>query len=276
MSTPPEDRASRLEFAISLAREGGELTLDYFQSETLDIETKPDLSYVTEADRRAEELMRRRIAARYPDDAVVGEEQGTTEGDSGWTWYLDPLDGTAAFVRGVPLYGTLVACARDERGDLGVIYLPALAEIAFASRGSGAWWANHVPTLDSHPGTPDGARQARVSAVSAREQACLITTHNEWWAANGRGDVLRSLLTSFGTHRMWGHCYGSVMVATGRADVFVEPSGHDWDFAAARVIVEEAGGIATSVQGEETFKAGSFVATNGRLHQTALDALRDF
>jgi histidinol-phosphatase len=112
--------------------------------------------------------------------------------------------------------------------------------------------------------------------VTDPAKAYLITTHNEWWLKTGRSEVLSKLLGSFGIHRMWGHCYAPFLLATGRAEVFVEPSGHEWDFAAAKVIVDEAGGKATSVQGEDTFAAGSFVATNGKLHERTLEALKGF
>jgi histidinol phosphatase-like enzyme (inositol monophosphatase family) len=266
----------RLEFAIALAREGGDLTVPHFYSPELQIERKPDDSFVTVADKEAERLMRSRIKSRYPEDGIVGEEWGSEDGSSGFTWFLDPVDGTEAFVRGVPLYGTLVACGRDERGDIGVIYLPALSQVVYAQRGGGAWWASELPRFADSPETPSGVRRAAVSGVSKPEDACLITTHNEWWPRTGRAEVLARLTGSFGIHRMWGHCYAPFMVATGKADVFVEPSGHDWDFAAAKVVVEEAGGVTSSVQGEDSFKAGSLVVTNGKLHEAAMSALKGF
>ena len=277
-SAAENDQERRLQFAVSLAREGGDLTVPYFRSPNLQIELKPDSSFVTVADREAERLMRRRLDEAFPTDGVVGEEWGVKEGSSGFTWYLDPVDGTEAFVRGVPLYGTLVSCSRDERGDIGVIYLPALSDLCYAARGRGAWWWPEVPRIaGSGPEIDESAlRKAEVSTVSEPGEACLITTHNEWWTKTGRGAVLQRLLGSFGIHRMWGHCYAPFMVATGRADVFVEPSGHEWDFAAPKVIVDEAGGRATSVAGEDVFTGGSLVTTNGRLHRAVLDALRGF
>ena len=280
MSTPPEPAALRetLEFAVALAREGGDFTVPFFYSDELLIDHKPDASYVTEADRGAEKLMRERLAARFPDDGIIGEEWGRTEGTSGRTWFLDPVDGTEAFVRGVPLYGTLVACARDgeDMADAGVIYLPALSQIVYASRSAGAWWASNVPRFTDSPGFSLDVRPAKVSDVSDPAEACLLTTHHEWWEKTGRADVLARLLGSFGVRRMWGHCYAPFMIATGKADVWVEPSAHEWDFAPATLIVEEAGGVATSVSGERTFRGGSLVISNGKLQETALDALEGF
>ena len=266
----------RFEFAIALAREGGDLTVPYFYSPDLQIERKPDNSYVTLADKEAERLMRARIEATFPDDGIVGEEWGEKSGSSGFTWYLDPVDGTEAFVRGVPLYGTLVACVREGVSEIGVIFMPALSQIIFAKRGDGAFWVTELPRFAESPGLPANTRKARVSDVSDPGEACLITTHNEWWKETGREAVLARLLGSFGIHRMWGHCYAPLMVATGKADVWVEPSAHDWDFAAAHLIVKEAGGTATSVQGVDTFADESLVISNGKLHDTAMKALEGF
>lgn len=264
----------RLLYAIFLARLGGDSTLDEFQKTDLNVEIKIDGSFITKADRLAEKLMRSELSIKFPNDSIVGEEFGNHDGDSGWTWYLDPIDGTEAFVRGVPLYGTLVSCSQDNRDEIGVIYFPALSEIIFASENGGAWWANRVPKLSEEPKFSVPLKKAKVSRISNTNDACLITTHNEWWDKMGKSDILSNLLSGFGIHRMWGHCYGPAMVATGRADVFVEPSGHDWDFASARVIVEEAGGKATSIRGIETFQAGNIVATNGLLHNVTLDLLK--
>lgn len=268
--------SERLKFAMALAREGGDFTVPHFYSPNLEIETKPDGSFVTFADKEAERLMRSRIESAYPDDAIVGEEWGLKEGSSGFTWYLDPVDGTEAFVRGVPLYGTLVACAHDGQVVSGVIYLPALSQICWAERGSGAWRASELKRFTEDDEMPANPLAAKVSDVDTVGAACLITTHHEWWAKTGRADVLNELLSTFGIHRMWGHCYGPFMVATGKADVFVEPSGHDWDFAPANLIIAEAGGEVTTVQGKDTFTGGSIVASNGKLHAATLSALKDF
>ena len=270
--------AETLEFAVALAREGGDFTVPYFYSPELLVEYKPDRSYVTAADRGAEKLMRDRIEAQYPDDGIVGEEWGIKQGTSGRTWFLDPVDGTEAFVRGVPLYGTLVACVRDgePKADVGVIYLPALSQIAFASRGGGTWWASQLPRFDDSPGMLKDAHRAKVSGVHDAADACLLTTHHEWWERTGRKPVLDRLMSGFGVRRMWGHCYAPFMVSTGRADVWVEPSAHDWDFAPVNLIVEEAGGRATSISGEPTFRGESLVISNGHLHGRAMDALQGF
>lgn len=267
-----------LEFAVGLAREGGDFTLPFFYASDLKVDRKADNSHVTEADRGAEKLMRERLVERFPDDGIVGEEWGVKEGKSGRTWFLDPVDGTEAFVRNVPLYGTLVAAAQDgsRMADVGVIYLPAISQIVYASRGNGAWTANHVPAFGEGSVIPPDVRRASVSDVTDPDDACLLTTHEEWWARRDKETVLRSLLGAFGIRRMWGHCYAPALVATGMADLWVEPSAHDWDFAAATLIIEEAGGMATSISGERTFRGKNLVISNGKLHAHALAALKGF
>lgn len=267
-----------LEFAISLAREGGDFTLPFFYASDLKVDRKADNSHVTEADRGAEELMRERLTERFPDDGIVGEEWGVKEGTSGRTWFLDPVDGTEAFVRKVPLYGTLVAAAQDGSSvaDVGVIYLPAISQIVYASKSNGSWTANKVPAFGEGPVIPPDVRRASVSDVSVPDDACLLTTHEEWWAREDKETVLKSLLGAFGIRRMWGHCYAPALVATGMADVWVEPSAHDWDFAAATLIIEEAGGRATTISGERTFRGKNLVISNGKLHDRALASLEEF
>src|SRR6185369_14269244 len=134
------DLQARLDLAVAIAREAGRHTLRYFRSDDLRVELKADDSPVTVADREAEKLLRERIAAAFPNDGILGEELGETAGTSGCRWILDPIDGTRAFVYGVPLYGTLVAMERDDESVLGVIYVAALEECVYAAVGHGAWY----------------------------------------------------------------------------------------------------------------------------------------
>lgn len=274
----PDSLQDTLEFAVALAREGGDFTLPFFYSDDLKVDRKADNSHVTEADRGAEKLMRERLAERFPDDGIVGEEWGVKKGTSGRTWFLDPVDGTEAFVRSVPLYGTLVAAVQDGEGiaDVGVIYLPAISQIVFASKGGGAWTASRVPAFTESPAVLPDVRRAHVSDVDDPEEACALSTHDEWWAKTGRAEVLARLITAFGLRRGWGHCYAPALVATGMADVWVEPSAHDWDFAPVNLIIEEAGGKATSISGERTFRGENLVISNGHLHDRTMAALKGF
>ena len=126
-----------------------------------------------------------------------------------------------------------------------MVYMPALSQIVFASKGEGAWTASQIPDFKSSPATPSDLRRARVSDVADPDEACALTTHEEWWGVTGRAQVLERLVAAFGIRRGWGHCYAPVLVATGMADVWVEPSAHDWDFAPSSLIIEEAGGKAS-------------------------------
>jgi histidinol phosphatase-like enzyme (inositol monophosphatase family) len=227
-------------------------TLRHFQADGLTVDTKVDLSPVTIADRQAEQLLRERIASRFASDAVLGEEFGETAGSSGYRWILDPIDGTRSFVRGVPLYGTMVAVERDQQAVIGVVFLPALDECAYASLGGGAW--------HERAGMP--ARQVHVSTVRPLS-AALISSSDTRCPTQARRDAYTRLQYAAGTSRTWGDCYGYVLVATGRAEVMIDPLMHVWDTAAVAPIVIEAGGTFTDWQGRPTIYGNEAIATNG-------------
>ena len=169
----PGELSDRLELALSAAREAGQFTLQYFQREGLAVELKQDSSPVTIADRQSEQLLRMRIAAEFPDDAILGEELPARDGTSGFRWILDPIDGTKSFIRGVPLYGTLVGVEHEGRGAIGVIYVPALDECVYASVGQGAWY--------EHGASP--RRRARVSARPTLAEGLFCTSDVASFAA---------------------------------------------------------------------------------------------
>jgi histidinol phosphatase-like enzyme (inositol monophosphatase family) len=205
-------------------------------------------------DRAAEAVLRRLIADRYPDDAVVGEEHAATGGTSGRTWYLDPIDGTKSFVHGVPLFTTLVACSDHDGPLVGVIHAPALAETTWAGRGAGAF----------HDDTP-----ARVSSVADLASAYVMTSGVEWWP-----EGLRSAATAGPfTLRTWGDGYGYSLVATGRVEAMVDPEAAVWDLAPLPVIITEAGGRITGLDGRDGIASGSAVASNGLVHDALLTRL---
>ncbi len=253
----------RLEAARRFARAAGTLTLRHYQSHALVVESKEDASPVTVADRAAEELLRDKISAEFPDDSILGEEFGEAAGRSGFRWVLDPIDGTQAFVRGVPLYGTLVGI--DHRGDslIGIIELPALGESIYAWRGGGAWWQR---------GEGDPA-PARVGAAGTLAEATLVTTA-PYGMEGAQATAFEALAGAAGVVRGWGDCYGYALVATGRAHVMVDPGVHIWDAAPLKVILEEAGGRFTDWQGEATIFGYDAIGTNGTLHDAVLSYLR--
>jgi histidinol phosphatase-like enzyme (inositol monophosphatase family) len=237
------------EFAVELARGAGEITLKYFRR-TPETATKADGSYVTIADREAEAYMRRQIAQRFPDDGILGEEEGESVGRSGRRWIIDPIDGTFAFVHGVPFYGVLIGVEIDGEMSVGVINIPPLGEIVSAARGVGCF-------LNEEP--------ARVSQTARLEDALLLCTDFTACERYGFGKAAELMQSRARTSRTWGDCYGYVLVATGRADVMLDPVMNLWDCAALLPIMEEAGGTFTDWRGVKTAAGGNSIATNGLL-----------
>lgn len=249
------EREQLLEFAVQLARGAGDITLKYFRKrpETM---TKTDGSYVTIADREAEAYIRRQIAERFPDDGILGEEEGESHGRSGRRWIIDPIDGTFAFVHGVPFYGVLIGLEIDGEISIGVINIPALGEIVSAGKGLGCY-------LNGEP--------ARVSPTARIDDALLLSTDFSACARYGFGDAAERLQSRAKTSRTWGDCYGYVLVATGRADVMLDPVMNLWDCAALLPIMEEAGGTFTDWRGIRTVDGGNSIATNGLLFSEVME-----
>lgn len=257
---------ARLEFALECAREAGDLTLGYFRSRRFAVDAKDDGSHVTDADRDAETLIRDALERAFPDDAIFGEEHGERAGSSGYRWLIDPIDGTASFVHGVPLYGTLVAVERGGESVAGVIHMPALDETVHAARGHGAW---HT-MADSREPVP-----ARVSATRTLRESMLVLTAFDYFAQAGREDAFARLARAFARTRGWSDCYAHLLVATGRAEAAVEPSIKPWDVAPMTVILEEAGGRYTDWHGRATAYGPDGASTNGWVHEELLGVLGD-
>ncbi|MGH7562713.1 MAG: inositol monophosphatase family protein [Gemmatimonadales bacterium] len=243
-----------LQAVAEVARLAGAVALGHWRSD-LAVEWKGDGSPVTRADREAEQIAREWIGRHYPDDGILGEELGEAAGSSGRRWILDPIDGTNSFVRGVPLWGTLVAVARGEDVLAGAAFFPAVNELLAAAPGAGCW----------HDG-----RRSRVSAVASLSEATLLTTAIP---EADPPDRLARLLASAGIARTWGDCYGYLLVATGRAEAMVDLRMGDWDSACLLPIIEEAGGVFTDLTGRRTAFGGSAVATNAALAVAVRDAL---
>ncbi len=259
-----------LALALELADEADAVTMGRFRAADLRVDTKPDLTPVSEADRAVEERLRRHLARARPDHGVLGEEMGDhgREG-SGWRWVIDPIDGTKNYVRGVPVWATLIALqqrrpASPERNGsqtvLGVVSAPALGRRWWAARGEGAF--------------ADGDR-IRVSAVGDLADASLSYASLAGWEAAGRGDAFLALTRRFWRTRAYGDFWSHVLVAEGAVDVAAEPEVTLWDLAPLQVIVEEAGGRFTDLGGEPTPAGGSAVSTNGLLHDEVLTALAE-
>lgn len=243
-----------LEFAVEIARGAGDITLKYFRKDP-ETSKKSDGSFVTIADREAETYLRKRIRERFPLDGVLGEEEGESNGSSGRRWIVDPIDGTFAFVHGVPFYGVLIGLEIDGEPSAGVINMPALGEIVYAATGLGCF-GNGQPV--------------RVSTIEKLEEGLLLCTEFSACQRYGFGFVAEELQRRAKANRTWGDCYGYVLVATGRAEVMLDPIMNIWDCAALLPIVEEAGGTFTDWCGERTTNGGNAIATNGLLFAEVL------
>ncbi len=255
---------TRLEVAVNIARQAGKLTLELFRSTNLETERKGDGSPVTRADREAEKLLRRLIAEQFPDDAILGEEFGEISGKTGFRWVLDPIDGTKAFITGVPLYTTLVAVLEGESPRIGVIYAPAAGEMVYARQGHGCW---HI-LADGQP------QQAQVSAVSDLGEAVCVTSSVKSFTTEREIDarpVFDQLQSACRITRTWGDAFGYLLVATGRAEIAIDPAMSLWDTAALQTIIEEAGGKFFDWQGQPTIHSGESVATNAALAEQVLE-----
>jgi histidinol-phosphatase len=252
----PEWRA-RYEVAVVAAQKAGQLALRYFAGE-LAVEQKADLSPVTVADREAEQLLRKTLHAAFPDDGFLGEEYGDTPGTSGYRWVLDPIDGTRSFVRGIPLWGTLVGLEYKGEQIAGVAEMATLGQTWRALRGDGAYRNDE---------------RIRVSKEADLSRALVFYSGLSWFMEAGReGDFLR-LVRHTDRQRGFGDFYGFVLVAQGSGELMVEYSVHPWDVVALKPIVEEAGGRFSNWDGAASVERPDVVVSNGKLHNAALAVL---
>lgn len=257
----------RLSFAVKIAQEAGSFTLQFFDKPSLKIEQKGDGTPVTVADREAEKLLRERIESAFPDDAILGEEFPDRPGTSGCRWILDPIDGTKSFIHGVPFYSTLIGLEKDGRPQLGVIWIPALERGVWAEEGKGAFEKN-----------PDTAApiRAHVSEVSSLADACFLTSEVKTFDETGRRKVYDHFQRQCRLTRTWGDAYGYYLVATGRADLMIDPEMSPWDAGPLLNILTEAGGKFTDWNGVETICGGDGIACNRNLFDAVLNQTRRF
>ena len=255
-----------LQAVTEVARRAGKVALSHFRSR-LSVEMKHDGSPVTVADRAAEEAARDWIARRFPDDGFLGEEFGAQNASASRRWIVDPIDGTTSFVRGVPLWGTLVAVAEGPTLLAGAIYCAAVDELVAAAPGLGCWW--------------NGSR-CSVSVQNDLGRATVLTTDDRFPGRNERGKRWSRLAGSASIARTWGDCYGYLLVATGRAEAMVDDRMHAWDIAALVPVISEAGGSITDWRGRPVTisddlgaAVGDSIATNAALATTVRDILGD-
>ena len=257
------DLETRLSFALDAAKSVQPFILEHFQNPDLEVIRKGDDSPVTAADRGAEERIRDAIAAKFPDDGILGEEFEEVPGSNSYRWVLDPIDGTKPFVRGVPLFGTLIGLERDGRCVLGVSRFPGLDEVVYGAEGLGAWWQQK----DREP------RRARVSAVASPAEALFCTANPRRWEDRGQRAAFNGFVRDFRLTRTWADCYGHMLVATGRAEAMVDPTMSLWDAAALLPILKEAGGRFVTWSGEERADGGDGVSVNAALADEVLRRL---
>jgi len=255
----PEDLRTYLDFATETAYLAGRLTLGYYQTE-LAIELKADHTPVTLADKASEELIRGRIEKRCPKHTVIGEEFGTAENDdASHRWIIDPIDGTKNFMRGVPIYAVLIGLEIEGEVRVGAAYFPALDEMIAAASGLGCWW---------------NGRPARVSNATSLGDGLLLHTDVGNFAKKGRGAEWERLKAAARYRAGWGDAYGYLLVATGRAELMLDPIMAVWDCGPFPPILAEAGGYFGDWSGQRTIYGEEALATTDALLPEVLAVIR--
>ena len=263
MPTPNSaDYSPDLDLALQLADAADEITMARFGSVDLVVESKPDLTPVSDADRSVEEMIRAHLGAERPSDAISGEEFGS-EGSGSRRWVIDPIDGTKNFVRGVPVWATLIALLDGDSAVVGVVSAPALGRRWWAASGAGAFGS----TFGAAP------RQLAVSRVGNLADASLSYASLGGWAQLGRREAMVALMDSVWRTRAYGDFWSYMLLAEGAVDIAAEPELSLWDMAALAPIVTEAGGRFTGLNGVDGVHQGNVVASNGLLHEALLAAL---
>jgi len=247
------------EAAVDFAKAGGKSTLHYFKK-SFDLEYKSDETPVTNADRKAEKVIRELINSYYPEHGIIGEEFGKENEDAEVVWVLDPIDGTQSFIHGIPFYTTLIGILIKGKPEVGVIYAPALDEIAAAATGLGCRL---------------NGSEVQTRTCENLSEATFLTTDVTTYAEHGFQKPLETLLDKTKIHRTWGDAYGHMMVAAGRADIMIDPILSIWDAAALLPVISEAGGSFTDVKGQKTIETGNAVSTNKMLAKQIISLFDD-
>jgi histidinol-phosphatase len=258
--------ADDLSLAHLLADTADAISMARFRALDLHVESKPDLTPVSDADTAVEKALRATLARTRPRDAVLGEEFGASQAAAGpgnRRWVIDPIDGTKNFIRGVPIWATLIALMEADQVMVGLVSAPALGRRWWAARGHGAYAGRHTAA----------ATPIRVSGVSRLADASFCYSSLPSWEETGRLPGMLDIMRGTWRSRAYGDFYGYMLVAEGAVDVMVEPELSLWDLAALVPIVTEAGGVFTDLAGQDGPGGGSAIATNGRLHADILDRL---
>jgi histidinol phosphatase-like enzyme (inositol monophosphatase family) len=246
-----------LEIALDAAVEAGKLTLRYFRDRSLKVITKRDKSPVTLADRNAEKLIRQTLLRAFPKDGLLGEEFGDRPSKSGRRWVIDPIDGTKSFIHGVPLYGVMIGLEEEGTMRLGVVNFPALNQIYYAEKNSGAFC---------------NTQRIQVSAIRTLANASLSVGGEDYFLKPGK-TYIDALKHKAGLVRMWSDCYGHCLVASGHLEIMIDPKMNAWDIAALVPIITEAGGKCFNADGRLSIHGGSFISANHALGTEILKAI---
>ena len=243
-------------FALELADRADTISMRHFRRD-LQVDRKPDRSFVTQADTQIEKALRERIEKRYPDHGILGEEFGTTTGRD-TRWIIDPIDATHSFMRGLPMFATLIGLERAGEMVLGVISAPAMRERWHAVRGGGAW---------------SGTRRLHVSSISRLEESQIFYASRTAFSTVGKAPGFDAVVGAAWRDRGFGDFWGYALVAEGAGEAMMEPELYPWDLAAPLILIEEAGGRLTDFKGNRTYSGGSAVASNGLIHEEVLHRL---
>lgn len=247
-----------LEFAARISSEAAALTLDWFQKSDLQVELKKDQTEVTDADKAVEDYLRNAISNQFPHDTIIGEEHENSDGSSARKWIIDPIDGTASFVRGVPLFSSLLALIDEHGPAIGSIHLPALGDYVIAGRGLGA---------------QSSRQNTSVSTVKNIEKSCISSSSFDmpWWPEK----PLTAILSSGAKTRTWGDGYGYFLVAIGQIEAMIDPSLYIYDIAPMLTVLPECGGSITTWKGQSSLlDREGWIATNGHIHDDLLSLLQ--
>jgi len=242
---------------MELADQADRISMRYFRRD-LRIDRKPDRTFVTQADTEIEKMLRERLLQRYPGHGVLAEEFGDRSANQDTRWIIDPIDATHSYMRGVPVFATLLALERGGTLELGIVSAPAMHERWHAVRGGGAW---------------SGKRRLRVSEIAQLEDAQVFYASRTAFKAVGRERGFDAVVQAAWRDRGFGDFWGYMLVAEGAGEAMIEPELYSWDLAAPLIIVEEAGGRLTDFGGRRTFAGGNAVASNGPLHDLILERL---
>jgi histidinol-phosphatase len=256
---------AELDFALTLADLADDISMARYRAQDLAIETKPDLTPVTEADRETELKLRQSIQSAYPMDGILGEEFGAINPEANRVWILDPIDGTKNYVRGVPVWATLISLVENNQPIVGVVSSPALGRRWWASKNSGAFTQDCDGTI----------RKLAVSKVSNLADASFSYSDEIGWENFGNGNAFSNLKETVWRTRAYGDFWSHLLVAEGAVDVAAEPSLNKWDMAANNIIVSEAGGKVTGFHGGDPFEELSALTTNGLLHDACLTKIKN-